>query len=369
MNVNQAGNQEIVEGFLELPSIVYADEPAWIPEEPDSVRGAFSAGNPWYADGESATFCVPGKARLAMFHNDKMNNNGTPAAYFGYWETMGDEAADDAIFQAAADWAKERGAKDLCGPINFSTFGNYRIRTRFEEGGIPFVGEPQNPMYYESILDRLGFVRTAEAVTQITPGEIARQLVAARGPELDKLREKGFEFRPMTHERWLDNLPTLHGLIETMFKDNWGYTPLSYEMFEKACGPSWIRKTDPVSSMALYDPQDRLSGFFLAYPHWGPITMQGAKNRVPVSELDFDTHFDQLVETGTVILVPKTSAILPEYQGLGLFTAMAIAITIPRGDLYQYMYGALIGADKFNRKFGAKVSTEARWYAAYGKSI
>jgi GNAT superfamily N-acetyltransferase len=369
MRVLSAGNQALAKGFLELPQIIYADDPIWIPEEPESVQGSFSAANPWYADGESATFCIPGKARMALFHNAAMKNNDIPAAWFGYWETVGDEAADDAIFQAAAEWAKERGAKTLCGPINFSTFGNYRIRTRFEEGGVPFYGEPYNPMYYEGILDRLGFKRTAEAVTQITPGPIARQLVAHRGPELEKLREKGFDFRPMTHELWLDNLPTLHGLIETMFQHNWGYTPLSYEMFEKACGPSWIRKTDPVSSMSLYDPNDRLSGFFLAYPHWGPIITQGAKNRVPVSEIDYHKHFEQLKETGTVIGVPKTSAIHPDYQGLGLFAALAIAITVPTGDLYQYWYGALIGATKLNRKFGSKVSTEARWYAAYGKAI
>ena len=55
------------DAFVELPRLVYAGDPLWIPEEEAQLRRAFSCSNPWFASGSAVTLFIPGCARLAVF--------------------------------------------------------------------------------------------------------------------------------------------------------------------------------------------------------------------------------------------------------------------------------------------------------------
>ena len=368
--IYEAGNAALPEGFLALPPLVYADEPMWIPESPEAVAAAFSDANLWYTDGESAAFCIPQKARLATFVSPHIAIDGVPSAYFGYWETVGDKAADDAIFARAEQWAKERGAQALYGPINFSTFGTYRIRRSAEPDAYPFVGEPFNPDYYESIVDRLGFSRFSEALTQIATVELGGMLVEMRRPLMEKLRREGVEITGLDHTTWLERIEEFHEVIDVSFADNWGYTPIEFDAFRQACGEKFIRKTDPNTSTVAYDPQGRVIGFFLVYPQWGPILVQQAgSERVSLDELDYDTHWPQLRAMGKPMGVAKTGATLPEWRGQGIFSALGTALTERSLDVYSHAVNPLIAPDRHSRRFVRGLALDARWYSVYGKSL
>src|SRR5688572_25447349 len=65
--VMREGTAGLGDPFVDLPRVIYADDPLWIPEEADLLRRAFSAANPWFASGSAVTMCIPGRARLAVF--------------------------------------------------------------------------------------------------------------------------------------------------------------------------------------------------------------------------------------------------------------------------------------------------------------
>ena len=80
-----------------------------------------------------------------------------PAACFGYWEGLNDPEAHRELLSHAEQWAREKGAKKLYGPINFSTYYAYRIRTEGFWMNLRFPGECYNPEYYQSLLEGLGY--------------------------------------------------------------------------------------------------------------------------------------------------------------------------------------------------------------------
>ncbi len=97
-------------GFLELPLKVYRGDPNWIPEDPAKVVAQFGAANPWFEHGRAHAFCVPSKARAAAFRPDGLTIDGAPAAFFGYWESVGDEQANAVVMEAVRAWALQEGA-------------------------------------------------------------------------------------------------------------------------------------------------------------------------------------------------------------------------------------------------------------------
>ncbi len=132
----------VAAGFLELPSGVYAGDPMWIPEDSEATRRAFSPDNVWFTRGSARTWCVPGSTRVAAFLGPDQRIDGERAAFFGYWETVDDVEVNRCLFASLVAWARDRGAKSVYGPINFNTYGLYRLRTEVEPGGVTFPGEP-----------------------------------------------------------------------------------------------------------------------------------------------------------------------------------------------------------------------------------
>ena len=188
----------------EFPAVargVYRDDPHWIPELPMAVERAFSPSNRYFEKNSAWMSCEAGKARLAGFYNPSLVINGRHVAFFGYWETIDDAAANRRLFSEFESWAGSKGAGAVYGPINFSTFGPYRIRlNRFEDGCFP--GEPYNPPYYERLMGELGYSIAYRYYTLIGNLDtvyppLDRFMVPVL---LEKAEQGGIRFVPLTRE-------------------------------------------------------------------------------------------------------------------------------------------------------------------------
>ena len=51
------------DAFLDLPHVVYATDPQWIPEDRDATARAFSRDHDWFATGRALGLHIPGRAR------------------------------------------------------------------------------------------------------------------------------------------------------------------------------------------------------------------------------------------------------------------------------------------------------------------
>jgi hypothetical protein len=368
---SQTTPDRLPEGFLDLPTLVYRNDPYWIPEDPDDVRRAFSDSNPWFKQGQAKCLCIPNKVRLATFLDPQNQVDAKQIAYFGYFESVGDQQANTQIFDQAKSWAKEKGAVELYGPINFTTFGAYRLLISDDPKQPPFPGEPYNPPTYPDMLTELGFEVAEKYLSIIGERSAIEDRLRMAEFFIKHLEDNGYRFETLTHQLWLDQLPTFYTLVDDIFKDNFGYTQLSRESFLSFCGEKYIRKACPHTSTITYAPDGNIAGFLLVYPHYGPIVVQGAKdNRIEVSKLDYQKHFPLLEKMNQRTAMIKTVGVLPDYRRQRLQDAMGARAVLTGDDRYDRWYAASIRQDNPSRNVGESIAKkDRRWYALYKTSL
>ena len=366
--VVRQGTAGVHESFAELSRAIYADDPLWIPEEDAQLQRAFSSENPWFASGSAVTMCIAGRARLAVFRQQGRAIEGRQAAWFGFFESTPDPDAAAVLLAEAAVWARAQGAEVLYGPIDFDTYGKYRLRTGAEPGAMPFPGEPYNPPYYAELLERAGFGVAREYVTQI--GAIKQRPLEAKRATASAVGEAGYSLEPLDRTAWLALLPELHRKVDAIFSDSFAYTPVSYERFAAGYGASVARRLCARTSLLARDSNGELAGFFLVYPHYGPLAVQGSSiGRVPVSELSYDAHDSVLAAAGASLAVAKTVGVCPEHRGRGLMDALGASVVDRGVGRYDCWVGAMIRADNPSRRFGAAHMDFERTYALYRQTL
>ena len=368
------GLSGVPDGFCELAQAIYQGDDQWIPEDPQAITAAFSPENAWFQKGSAELFLIKGKARAAAFigpqGGPEMVIDGLKAAFFGYWETTEDPEADRLLMAKVEAWAKAQGASVLYGPINFTTYGTYRLRTSAEPQAKTFQSESYNPEGYPKVLESLGFEACQRYLVQISSHESVMQMAEPFKALIGGFEGMGYRFEPLTPELWLGRMDELHGLVDRTFRHNFAYTPLPYAAFEKACGEAFVNKACPHTSTVAIGPDGSIAGFSLIYPHYGPVITQSAgTERVAVGELNYATHAPLLTGFGPQVGIAKTLATAPGHQAKGLMGAMGSLGVLKSDGRYDAWFAAMIRSDNHSRRYTKGRHSAERWYALYAKAL
>lgn len=340
MIVERDGTAGVHEAFLALPHQLYRDDPRWIPEEPAAVARAFSPANRWHDGRRARTFVVPERARVAAFFDPRCTVDGAATAFFGYWETAGESGADRALFARVAAWAAAEGATRLYGPINFTTALGYRVLLDAERDAVPFAGEPYNPPWYGPKLLSLGFALERRYLTQALDRALVQATVDRHRPLYSRLEKRGYRFGSIDDAEWLERLPELHALADSIFAGNFAYTPMPYADFAAAFGASLLRRRWRELSLIAHAPDGTVAGFCLVYPHLG----------------------------GRVAIL-KTIAVNPAWRARGVAEAMSVWSLERALGACDQVWGALIREDNASRRLATAGTPALRWYGLYGKAL
>ncbi|NRN27456.1 hypothetical protein [Photorhabdus heterorhabditis] len=334
------------ESFLDLPAAIYRDWPLWPGEDREKVQQQFSLENPWFNHSKAWIGCIPGKTRLAGFLVPHAVD-GQSAAFFGFWETDNDIASNTMLFSTLEQWTKKNGAHNLYGPINFSTFGHYRVRLDHFDVP-PFENEPYNPPYYSLLLEKLGF-NTRYRYTSLFDDTQA----IANNFRQDYLRAQKFPdpqatLLPLTPELWMQEQVKLYSFIDSVFGENFAYTTPSWTTFQHYCGEEFIKP------FCLYPAS------FLAKTVSGEIT--GLILSLSVSQ-----------QGQPAIGLLKTVAVAPQYRGSRLYHSLYHSYQQNASRVHPRLGGALMREDNKSLKtaerlFNTPASTRHQ-YALYYRRI
>lgn len=360
------GINSLPDQFSQVATKVYAADPNWIPEDPQSLKSQFDARNAWFDGNRRACVVMAAdNARLAGFIPNQVIND-EPVAFFGFWETINDLAINQALFAQIEDWARSHGAKRLYGPINFNTFGANRLRLdTFDLGCFP--GEPYNPPYYPVLMERLGF--SCGMGYQSYPVNI-NEFLAKTKEARDKYQpdiEANFTIESLTPKMWLDNLEEFYSLVEQIFRDNFAYSPISFEAFRSVMGESFARKFCSYSSVLAKTKDGRIAGFFIAIPDYAPLVRQGNPQRIAQSAFSFDEHFEQLPQPRAVLA--KSVGVHPDFRRGGLSNFLGLELSARAQPYYETVIGALIRDDNHSAKFPDRFVFDRRKYGLFNKAL
>jgi len=208
--------------FNAVPTALYAPDSLRLQQQ-DSLNLAFL---------ESCCVLLQNEkpiGRAAVYNNPSLFYDGMKAAAVGNYECIEDPTAAKMLLAEIMQESKKMGAAYLIGPMNGSTWDNYRFSSHHQYPN--FLLEPYHHLYYNQQFINAGFEELASYNTSIDRNVICDH------PEILK-REAFFiaqdiRFRTIDLENYELELKKLYPFISNAFSSNFLYSPISWESFQE----------------------------------------------------------------------------------------------------------------------------------------
>ncbi|MEP6713463.1 MAG: hypothetical protein ABJA37_13640 [Ferruginibacter sp.] len=157
--------------FLNVPSIIYKNDPNWIRpldkdindvfDEKKNKAFRFGKVQRWILKDEEGNLA----GRIAAFINKKYKNKGddVPVGGIGFFECINSQLAADLLLDNAKHWLILQGMEAMDGPINFGERDRWwgMVSKGYSE---PLYCMNYNPPYYVSLFENYGFLHFFEQV-------------------------------------------------------------------------------------------------------------------------------------------------------------------------------------------------------------
>jgi len=354
------------EDFFAVFDKVHGANPLSLAEDPKEIKFLFSDRNHFFDDGK-AWLSTDRDSRLAAFFKPEIKIAGRTVTFWGYWETTGDPATNRELFQQCSEWAADLGAETLWGPVNFSTFGNYRLKINSFDSQ-PFYSEPWNPSYYPGLMEELNFKPMAEYVSYIFD-DGARARDWADKMDLKSLaRTNGeFHFVPLTPEFWRNHVDGLWCATNEMFAENLAFAPIDFRTFENVFGPSLLAKMCPETSLVMLHQSGGVAGYCINFPDYSPLLRKAAQNSgLYSSEISFQSHGGLLKDPALLV---KTAGVVTKYRKQGFPFLQMILEVLNRAGSYKKFNVCLMREGNFPSLLMKNIAPKVHRYALYSKDI
>lgn len=308
-------NKRQVREFLDLPARLYADVPQWVPPlEIDDRLRLDPKRHPFYRHSQAAFFLAyegPRPiGRIAVLDHRLYNeHNHEKTAFFYLFECENDLTASQALFEAAFEWARARGLKEILGPKGFTVLEGFGLLVQGFEYR-PAFGLPYNPPYYPALVEAAGFRPEHDAVSGYLNEDIqfpqrvhdlAERVARRRGLRIARYRTRR-DLRQL--------VPKLKDLYNNALRGTGGNAPLTdAEAQMMANQLLWF--ADP-SLIKIVMKGDEPVGFLMAYPD---ISAALQKTRGKLFPFGWFTLLREFKRTDWIDI--NGAGLLPEYRGSG----------------------------------------------------
>ncbi|MEO6638682.1 MAG: hypothetical protein ABIN25_10410 [Ginsengibacter sp.] len=183
------------------------------------------------------------KCRCALYTNPHLNYKGQKSACIGSYESEANKDIASALLHYVSAEAKKTGAFFLIGPMNGSTWNDYRFSSNNNHP--PFFMEPSHHLYYNEQFLENGFKVIGKYFSSIeTDLKFDNPYVAERQ---NQFIQSGVSFRNIDITKFEEELEKIFLFNAIAFKSNFLYTPISkttfikkYEQTRKLINPEFV---------------------------------------------------------------------------------------------------------------------------------
>jgi len=301
--------------FLDVPALVYANNPYWVSPLGSDVAKQFAPSNPFFEYGKlqqfiaidtnSKNLTVLGRI-VAAVNGRLIDKEAEKVGLFGFFECIDDFAVAQALLDAASGWLREQGMTKVRGPIDLSTHNNCLFLVdNFDSP--PLVMMPYNPPYYPEFMEKDGWYKAKDAYAYNLPLDhtLAREFEKAYRIAC----KSGVNFRPLRikGEGFKQDARSIYQLFTRAFANNWSSTPRSEEEFlEEAKSLQTIVDPD-IFPIAEYNGE--MIGFFMGLPDYN-IPLKYVKGKLDLLGIIKFLWYRRQIDRARVIAI----CALPEYR-------------------------------------------------------
>ncbi len=321
MTVRRVETAADLKRFIAFPYRLHRGDPNWVAPLRMDVRTMLSRDkNPFFAHGEADYFLAERAGdvagRIAAIRNDAhtaFHPDEPTLGFFGFFESVNDQAVADALIAAAAGWLRARGLTVMRGPASLSTNDECGLLVEGFDTP-PTILMPHNPPYYAELLGRAGFVKVMDLLAYQGSGDAppARLLEGAR-----RLAERHrITLRPMDMSRYWEDVEKIRQLYNSAWEKNWGFVPMTDEEMNHLA-----RQLKPVvvPDLIVFAEMDgAVIGFAITLPDFNQALAKNPDGRLfPFGLLRLLWHKRRIRRARTLTL-----GVLPRYRRLGVDALM-----------------------------------------------
>lgn len=303
--------------FLEFAENLYRDFPLWVPPLDLSIRGLLGwEPHPFYLDAEGKTFLarrgqeVVGRiaATIHHVHNRKYKSR---MGFFGFFESIDDEAVAYALLEQAYEWLRERGMKHVRGPFNPSI--NYETGLLVDGFDLaPAFMMPYNPPYYDKLMQNCGLAKIQDLYAYAGDFALADKLEARLQPAIDAAME-GLDvtIRNLNPKKMRSEVLGYIDVFNASLSHTWGFAPVTKAEAERIAADLAFILDPRLTSFAEID--GRIVGAAFCLRDFNPIIREIRGKIFPFGWWKLLTQRSKLTHVRVV-----AATVLPEYQQSGL---------------------------------------------------
>jgi len=320
LRVRAARDRRDLKRFIDLPYRLHARDPVWVPPLRRDVALLLSrTKNPFFEHADAEYFLAERDGevvgRVAAISNRLHNEtHGDRVGFFGFFESVDDQAVANALLDAAADWCRNHGHDVLRGPASFSVNDECGLLVDGFETP-PTLMMPHNPRYYIPLLERAGLAKAKDL--WVYQGGTEEHYVPvperlARGTELIRQRQ-GITLRSLNMRDFQGEVERIKELYNAAWEKNWGFVPMTEheidhlaEQFKPVVIPDMV---------PMAEKDGKLIGFGIALPDLNVVFKRHRSGRLFPMILDLLWSLTmKRIRRARILLL----GVHPEYRGKGI---------------------------------------------------
>jgi len=217
--------------FVKLPWKLYTGDPMWVPPLLFDVKRRLSPRHNHYFDHAEAEYFIayrgsrPAGRITAQIDKNYDMHWGGKTGHFGWFEAEDDPAIARALFDAAADWLRNRDRDTMQGPYNFNINDECGLLVEGFDTP-PMVLMTHNPSYYPRMFDNYGFKKAQDLLayrldaTAEAPEDVRRYAEGIR-------RREGVRIREWKRKDFKNEMKKFLEVYNSAWEQNWGMVKLT----------------------------------------------------------------------------------------------------------------------------------------------
>ena len=166
IEIREVKSKKEVKQFIELPLKMYKDCPYFVPPLYMSEKVLFKPVNPYTSSCDTVYYLAFKDCKLVgrisgIIQKDANEKWNRKRVRFTRFDSIDDQEVANALFDAVAKWAKDKGMSEICGPLGFNDLEREGLLIEgFEE--LATFEEQYNYPYYEKLVENYGFKTEVE---------------------------------------------------------------------------------------------------------------------------------------------------------------------------------------------------------------
>lgn len=304
--------------FIMLPFELYKDDPAWVPPLISEQNKFFNPRkNPYYQHSEVQLFLaldgdkVVGRISAHTNTQHQIEHN-EDIGFFGFFECVDDPSVAAMLFDAAAEWNRQRGFNAMRGPMNFSV--NQEVGLLIDGfTDPPMVMMPHAKPYYKELFDACGLAKTMDLYAYLSVRKEMPERVQRLAAAIEK--RAGVTIRCLSKDKtqMRKDIETVFEIYTKAWEYNWGNVPMTKAEFDHIV-EELLPLADP-ELIFIAEKDGHPAGFSLALPNYNEVlkVMNGRVNPLTMVKALLK---QKKIGSARVI----TMGLIKEFQGRGIDT-------------------------------------------------